>query len=67
MVSSSQIIANDLYRRTLARAHPDMPQERLDRGVAVSMATVAVLLICMPGMVADGCECVAGGWTVSAA
>ena len=50
VVSSSQIIANDLYRRTLApKLHPDMPQEQLDRRVLLisRWATVAVLLICM--------------------
>jgi sodium/proline symporter len=50
VVSSSQIIANDLYRRTLApRLHPDMPQEQLDHRVLLisRWATVAVLLICM--------------------
>ena len=50
VVSSSQIIANDLYRRNLApRLHPDMPQEQLDHRVLLisRWATVAVLLICM--------------------
>ncbi|NCF44180.1 MAG: sodium:pantothenate symporter, partial [Proteobacteria bacterium] len=50
VVSSSQIIANDLYRRTLApKLHPDMPQEQLDRRVLTisRWSTVAVLLICM--------------------
>ena len=50
VVSSSQIIANDLYRRTLApKLHPDLPQEQLDRRVLLisRWSTVAVLLICM--------------------
>ena len=47
VVSSSQIFANDLYRRTLApRWHPDAPEERIDRRVlAISRAaTLGVLL-----------------------
>ena len=50
VVSSSQIIANDLYRRTLApKLHPDLSQEQLDRRVLIisRWSTVAVLLICM--------------------
>ena len=50
VVSSSQIIANDLYRRTLApKLHPNLPQEQLDRRVLTvsRWSTVAVLLICM--------------------
>ena len=50
VVSSSQIIANDLYRRTLApKLHPGLPQEQLDQRVLLisRWSTVAVLLICM--------------------
>ncbi len=50
VVSSSQIIANDLYRRTLApKLHPNLSQEQLDRRVLIisRWSTVAVLLICM--------------------
>ena len=50
MVSSSQIIANDLYRRTFVPMfHPDIDPERLDRRILLisRVSTVAVLLICM--------------------
>ncbi len=50
VVSSSQIIANDLYRRTLApRFSADLSEAVLDRRVLLisRVATVAVLLICM--------------------
>lgn len=50
VVSSSQIIANDVYRRTLApKLHPTLSQQELDRRVLVisRWSTVAVLLICM--------------------
>ena len=49
VVSSSQIIANDLYRRTLApKMHPNLSQHELDsRVLAISRwSTVGVLLIC---------------------
>ena len=50
VVSSSQIIANDLYRRTLApKLHPNMDPDRLDRRILLisRISTVAVLIICM--------------------
>ncbi len=54
VVSSSQIIANDLYRRTLVpylekRAQAPMDEELLDRRVLLisRVATVGVLLLCM--------------------
>ncbi len=50
VVSSSQIIANDLYRRTFVPMfHPDIDPERLDRRILLisRVSTVAVLLICM--------------------
>ncbi|MEM7221179.1 MAG: sodium:solute symporter family protein [Pseudomonadota bacterium] len=50
VVSSSQIIANDLYRRTLApKLAPDLSEEALDRRVLFisRVATVVVLLLCM--------------------
>jgi SSS family transporter len=50
VVSSSQIIANDIYRRTLApRMHPDIDPEELDRRVLLisRLASGGVLLICM--------------------
>ena len=50
VVSSSQVIANDLYRRTIApRMHPDLQGEALDKRVLTisRVATVVVLLLCM--------------------
>ena len=50
VVSSSQIIANDLYRRTIApRLHPELSEDVLDRRVLLisRVATVAVLVVCM--------------------
>jgi len=50
VVSSSQIIANDLYRRTIVPiTHPDISEEELDlRILKISrVATVAVLVLCM--------------------
>jgi Na+/proline symporter len=50
VVSSSQIIANDLYRRTLVPIfHPDIDPERLDRRILLisRVSTILVLLICM--------------------
>lgn len=50
VVSSSQIVANDLYRRTLApRLHPDLDPEALDRRVLwlSRVSTVVVLLLAM--------------------
>ena len=50
VVSSSQIIANDLYRRTIVPiTHPDISEEDLDlRILKISrVATVAVLVLCM--------------------
>ncbi len=49
VVSSSQIIANDVYRRTLApKLHPNLSQSELDsRVLSISRwSTVAVLVIC---------------------
>jgi Na+/proline symporter len=49
VVSSSQVIANDLYRRTyVPRRHPDMPDEEVDRRVLLisRFSTIGVLLIC---------------------
>ena len=50
VVSSSQIVANDLYRRTFAPIFsPDISEEELDRRVLLlsRISTVVVLLICM--------------------
>ena len=50
VVSSSQIIANDLYRRTwVPRYSPDISEEDLDRRVLKisRIATVGVLIVCM--------------------
>lgn len=50
VVSSSQIIANDLYRRTLVPLlKPKLTEKQLDRRVLLisRIATAAVLLICM--------------------
>lgn len=50
VVSSSQIVANDLYRRTLApRLHPDLDPDVLDRRVLwlSRVSTVVVLLLAM--------------------
>ena len=49
VVSSSQIIANDIYRRTLApKMHPNLSQQELDgRVLSISRwSTVGVLVIC---------------------
>lgn len=50
VVSSSQIIANDLYRRTIVPiTKPDLSEDELDQRVLKisRISTVAVLLICM--------------------
>ena len=50
LVSSSQIVANDLYRRTLApRMHAHLTEEELDRRVLwlSRVSTVAVLVLAM--------------------
>jgi SSS family transporter len=50
VVSSSQIVANDLYRRTIApRFHAHLSEERLDRRVLwlSRVATVGVLVLSM--------------------
>ena len=50
IVSSSQIVANDLYRRTVApRIHSQLSEVELDRRVlAISrISTVVILLLCM--------------------
>ena len=50
VVSSSQIVANDLYRRSIApRIHAHLSEEELDHRVLVlsRVATVAVLLLAM--------------------
>jgi len=50
VVSSSQIIANDLYRRTIApKFHPELSEAVLDRRVLLisRVATVVVLVVCM--------------------
>ncbi len=50
VVSSSQVIANDLYRRTFApRFSPDLSEDALDRRVLLisRVSTAGVLLICM--------------------
>ena len=50
VVSSSQVIANDLYRRTIApRMSPDLTEDALDKRVLLisRIATIAVLLLCM--------------------
>ncbi|MDJ0786169.1 MAG: sodium:solute symporter family protein [Myxococcota bacterium] len=50
VVSSSQIVANDLYRRTLApRWSPELTEDELDQRVLriSRVATFAVLVICM--------------------
>lgn len=50
VVSSSQIIANDLYRRTLApKLHPNLDPEILDQRILLisRISTVVVLVICM--------------------
>ena len=49
VVSSSQIIANDIYRRTLApKMHPNLSQQELDgRVLSISRwSTVGVLVVC---------------------
>ena len=50
VISSSQVIANDLYRRTIApRVHQDLTPSQLDKRVLVisRFSTIAVLLVCM--------------------
>ena len=50
VVSSSQIIANDLYRRTIVPwLHPDIDPKRLDERVLLisRVSTVFVLILCM--------------------
>ncbi|MGI9322513.1 MAG: sodium:solute symporter family protein [Pseudomonadales bacterium] len=50
VVSSSQIIANDLYRRTLVpMTKPNLSDDELDRRVLMisRVATVIILLLCM--------------------
>ena len=50
VVSSTQIIANDLYRRTIVpRVHPNLTEEELDQRVLLisRVSTVGVLLVCM--------------------
>lgn len=50
VISSSQIIANDLYRRTIVPiTRPDLTAEQLDQRVLTisRLSTIVVLLICM--------------------
>lgn len=50
VVSSSQIVANDLYRRTIVpRFHPHLTEDELDQRVlAISrVSTVVILFLCM--------------------
>jgi SSS family transporter len=50
VVSSSQVVANDIYRRTIApRTRPDLTEDELDKRVLLisRIATVVVLLLCM--------------------
>ena len=50
VISSSQVIANDLYRRTIApRMNPNLSEAALDRRVLLisRVATIVVLLLCM--------------------
>ena len=50
VISSSQIVANDLYRRTIVARMTNPPSgEKLDRQVLLisRVATVVILLICM--------------------
>jgi SSS family transporter len=50
VVSSSQIVANDIYRRTLVPIlHPDIDEEVLDQRVLKisRISTVVILLLCM--------------------
>ena len=50
VVSSSQIIANDIYRRTLVPlTKPNMSEEQLDKRVLMisRVSTVLILLLCM--------------------
>jgi sodium/proline symporter len=50
VVSSAQIIANDLYRRTIVPImHPHLSDDELDQRILLlsRISTVAVLLICM--------------------
>jgi len=47
VISTSQVFANDIYRRSLApRLHPDISQERLDRNVlTISRAMTAFTIV----------------------
>lgn len=50
IVSSSQIVANDLYRRTIVpRTHPHLSEDELDQRVLTisRVSTVIILLLCM--------------------
>ena len=49
VVSSSQIVANDLYRRTFTGLTRDLSEEELDRRVLLisRISTVVILLLCM--------------------
>jgi Na+/proline symporter len=47
VISTSQVFANDIYRRSIApRLHPDISQEKLDSNVlAISRATTAFTIV----------------------
>lgn len=47
VISTSQVFANDIYRRSIApRMHPDLPKEKLDRNVlAISRAMTAFTIV----------------------
>jgi SSS family transporter len=50
VVSSSQIVANDIYRRTIVPlTHPDISEEDLDHRILVisRVSTVVILLLCL--------------------
>ena len=49
VVSSSQIIANDLYRRTFTGLTKDLSEDELDRRVLLisRISTVVILILCM--------------------